>query len=107
MGCLLVAASAIAWAPAFADDDEAQFAWGKKLFTTQAVPACAVCHTLKDAGSEGAVGPVLDELQPDAQRVMTALRNGIGVMPSFSERLSEAQIQALANYVSKASRIPR
>jgi sulfite dehydrogenase len=106
--CLLTVAGAGAWTAASAEeDDAAQLALGKKLFTTQAVPACAVCHTLKDAGSEGAVGPVLDELQPDAQRVMTALRNGIGVMPSFSERLSEAQIQALANYVSKASRIPR
>ena len=46
---------------------------GKKLFTTLAVPACAVCHTLKDAGAEGAVGPVLDELKPDAARVSKAL----------------------------------
>lgn len=86
-----------------AADDAAQFELGKKLFTESAVPACALCHTLKDASAEGAVGPVLDELQPDANRVATALRNGIGQMPSFKERLSEAQILALARYVAKAT----
>ena len=50
-------------------DEAAQMQRGKQLFTSAAVPACAVCHTLKDAGAEGAIGPVLDELQPDAARV--------------------------------------
>ncbi len=67
------------------------------------MPACAVCHTLKDAGSEGAVGPVLDELKPDAARVVNALRNGLGNMPSYKGSLSEEQMQALARYVAKAS----
>lgn len=88
---------------AFAGGDDAKFALGKKLFTAQAVPACAVCHTLRDAGSEGAVGPVLDELQPDAARVATALRNGIGAMPSYRDRLTDEQIDALAHYVARAS----
>ncbi|WP_397442876.1 c-type cytochrome [Polaromonas sp. UC242_47] len=80
-----------------------QLAIGKKLFSTS-VPACAVCHTLKDAGAEGAVGPVLDELQPDAARVAKVLRDGLGSMPSFKTSLSEAQIQALSAYVAQASR---
>jgi cytochrome c6 len=88
---------------AFAADDAAQLALGRKLFTQAAVPACALCHTLKDAGSEGAVGPVLDEIRPDATRVAAALRNGVGQMPSYRETLSEEQIAALARYVSKAS----
>lgn len=88
---------------AYADNDAAQLALGKQLFTQTATPPCALCHTLKDAAAEGAVGPVLDELQPNAQRVATAVRNGVGQMPSFRERLSEAQIQALARYVAKAS----
>src|SRR6218665_2260747 len=71
-------------------DQVAQMARGKELFTTAAVPACAVCHTLKDAGAEGAIGPVLDELQPDAARVARALKDGIGAMPSFKATLSEA-----------------
>ncbi len=93
---------ACAW-PAGAFADPAQLALGKELFTRGAVPSCAICHTLKDAGSEGAVGPVLDELKPDAIRVATALRNGIGQMPSFAGQLTEAQIQALAVYVATAS----
>lgn len=86
-----------------AADDAAQLELGKKLFTQLAVPACALCHTLKNANAEGAVGPVLDELQPDANRVATALRNGIGQMPSFNASLSEAQILALARYVANAT----
>ncbi len=86
-----------------AADDAAQLAAGKALFGAGATPPCAICHTLKDAGSSGAVGPVLDELQPDAARVVTALRNGIGAMPSYKATLKEEQIQALARYVSKAS----
>ena len=84
-------------------DDAAQLAQGKALFTGDAMPPCALCHTLRDAGTSGAVGPVLDELQPDAARVATALRNGIGAMPSYKATLKEEQIQALARYVAKAS----
>lgn len=89
-------------APAFGADD-AQLALGRTLFQKGAVPSCAVCHTLKDAGAQGAVGPILDELKPDEQRVATALRNGIGAMPSFKATLSEEQIVALARYVAVAS----
>jgi cytochrome c6 len=85
-----------------AADDAAQMALGKSLFTT-AVPACMLCHTLKDAGAEGAVGPVLDELKPGSARVMKALRDGLGAMPSYKGKLSEEQIAALAYYVSRAT----
>ncbi len=83
-------------------DETSYFALGKKLFST-AVPACGICHTLKDAGSEGAVGPILDELKPNQIRVTTALNNGIGAMPSFKDKLSPEEIRAIATYVSKAS----
>ncbi len=99
----LLLTAGLAGMAAHAADDAAQMALGKKLFTT-ATPACAICHTLKDAGAEGAVGPVLDELQPEASRVAKALRDGVGSMPSFKSSLTEAQIAALALYVSKASR---
>jgi len=88
--------------PAYGADDAAQMKQGKLLFTT-AVPACAICHTLKDAGSEGVVGPVLDEIKPDAARVAKALLNGLGNMPSYKAILTEVQITALARYVSRAS----
>lgn len=95
----LAAAALLALAAGEAD----QMALGKKLFTQLATPACALCHTLRDAGSQGAVGPVLDELRPDAARVENALHNGLGNMPAYKDSLSEAQIQALALYVSRAS----
>jgi cytochrome c6 len=98
---IAVAFVALLALPALADD--AQLSLGKRLFTQGAVPSCAVCHTLKDAGTEGQVGPVLDELKPDAARVAAALRNGVGNMPSFKATLSEEQIVALAKYVAVAS----
>lgn len=75
---------------------------GRKLFTS-VTPACALCHALKDAEATGAVGPSLDELKPDRDRVVKALKNGIGQMPAFPH-LSEAQVQALATYVAGATR---
>lgn len=100
---LVVLAALAGAAPAFADE-AAELALGKKVFTQVAMPACAVCHTLKDAGAAGAVGPVLDELKPSAEQVATALRTGIGVMPSYKGKLSDAEITALARYVAHASR---
>ena len=94
----LFAAALAASLPALAVDEE-----GKRLFTVGAVPACKLCHTLKDAGAEGAIGPSLDELKPDAARVAKAVKTGIGQMPAFSQ-LTEAQIQAIARYVEQATR---
>jgi sulfite dehydrogenase len=83
-------------------DEASDFNLGKKLFSS-AVPPCGICHTLKDAGSEGAVGPILDELKPNQLRVTNALNNGLGAMPSFKDKLSTEEIKAIAIYVSKAS----
>lgn len=84
--------------PVHAADD----ALGKQLFSKGAAPPCAVCHALKDAGASGEVGPSLDELKPDAERVAKAIRNGIGQMPAFSS-LTEQQIDAIAQYVARAT----
>jgi mono/diheme cytochrome c family protein len=75
---------------------------GKRLFLTEATPPCAICHSLKHAGADGAVGPSLDELKPDAARVRKAVRNGIGQMPAFSS-LTDQQVEALARYVEQAT----
>jgi mono/diheme cytochrome c family protein len=79
------------------------FDQGKKVFLEQAQPACSVCHTLKDAGSSGAIGPDLDELKPTEEQVLNALNGGIGVMPDFSASLSQEQMKAVAHYVSVAA----
>ncbi|MBC5784987.1 cytochrome c [Ramlibacter sp. USB13] len=94
---LAVALSVLAAASAAAADED-----GRKLFTS-VTPACALCHTLKDAGATGAIGPSLDELKPDAARVRQALKTGIGQMPAFTQ-LSAEQVEALAKYVEQATR---
>ncbi len=103
----LAAVVVMAAAPAAHADSAALVAQGRLLFKQSAVPACALCHTLKDAGAAGEVGPSLDELRPDAARVAKALRNGIGQMPSYRGKLTEQQIETLARYVAQASGAPR
>jgi sulfite dehydrogenase len=99
----MAAVLALLAAGAAGADDAASLVLGKKLFTG-ATPPCALCHVLKDAGTTGKIGPPLDELQPDAEQVATALRQGVGVMPSYREKLSEEEIRALARYVARATR---
>lgn len=83
-------------------DEPTGYARGKALFTT-VKPACAVCHTLQAAGAEGQVGPALDELKPEAERVLRVLRNGFGVMPSYEGQISEEDMRALATFVSHST----
>ena len=99
-------ALALGGGPAWSTDADDPLALGRMLFTQGATPPCAVCHTLKDAGSTGQVGPVLDEIRPDAGRVAQAVREGLGAMPPYRTTLTPAQIQALAHYVAEASRRP-
>ncbi|HBT31691.1 MAG TPA: sulfide dehydrogenase [Pusillimonas sp.] len=94
---LSLLASSAAWA------NDAQLQRGKELFVSKAVPACAVCHTLKDAGSQGAIGPNLDELKPSADRVMKVLKDGMGAMPSFANSLSPEDMEAVTAYVVKST----
>lgn len=79
--------------------DAGMLARGKALFSAEAVPACAICHTLADAGAEGAIGPDLDELKPAKEAVLKVLKAGMGAMPSFADSMSEQDMQAVAEYV--------
>jgi cbb3-type cytochrome c oxidase subunit III len=69
---------------------------GKEIFKAK----CASCHTLKDAGATGTVGPNLDQLKPPFAIVQNQVIRGGGVMPAFKGVLSDAQIKAVAKYVS-------
>jgi cbb3-type cytochrome c oxidase subunit III len=64
---------------------------------------CSSCHTLAAAGSTGTVGPNLDQLKPALAVVVHQVTNGGGVMPAFKGKLSNAQIQAVAKYVSSSA----
>ena len=61
---------------------------------------CSTCHILADAGSEGQIGPNLNEIRPDKIRVVNTVTNGIGVMPAYEGQLSTEEIEAVAHYVS-------
>jgi cytochrome c6 len=84
--------------PGYSNGDPAA---GKEIFTTK---GCTSCHTLKDAGATGTVGPNLDEVKPTLGRAVDRLLNGKGAMPSFKSQLSQKQIADVAAYVVKASR---
>ena len=99
-------------ADAGGDDAEVD---GKVLFTA-AQPSCGACHTFQDAGTQSTTGPNLDEslkgkdadyiresiVQPDAQ---IAQGFGPGIMPpDYEERLDPAEIDALVDYLSEATR---
>jgi len=73
---------------------------GKQVFETA---GCKGCHTLKDAGATGTVGPNLDQAQPALSKVVTQVLNGGGAMPPFKGQLSDKQIADVAAYVVKAT----
>jgi mono/diheme cytochrome c family protein len=97
----------------------AQAAAGKKVFT--GAGGCGSCHTLKDAGTNGTVGPDLDNLRSDAQKAGKPLDAYIhesiadpnayvvpgfpkGVMPpDFSSTLGKQQIDDLVAYLLSAT----
>ncbi len=73
---------------------------GKQVFASA---GCGGCHTLKDAGATGNVGPNLDQLKPSQSVVQHQVEVGGGVMPAFKGQLSDAQITAVAKYVAGAA----
>ena len=82
---------------------------GKELFVTN----CGACHTLAKAGTDGVVGPNLDDLlappsasAPDPAtikpRVLSAIENGVaGRMPKGV--LSGQQADEVATFVSQVA----
>ena len=66
-------------------------------------PGCAGCHTLAAAGATGTTGPNLDQLKPSTAVVAHQVMVGGGSMPAFQGKLSPAQIQAVAKYVSSSA----
>jgi len=77
------------------------FDQGKQIFLGEG--NCATCHTLKEANSNGNIGPNLNEIRPSVARVLSAVINGIGVMPAYEGQLSAEEIKAIAIYVSEST----
>ena len=74
------------------------FKKGKEVFLEAG--NCAACHTLSDAGSMADIGPNLNQIRPQVQTILMAVKNGIGVMPAMEGILSDEEIEAVAHYVS-------
>ena len=74
---------------------------GKNIFLEKG--NCATCHALSDAGSNGDIGPSLNEIKPSFERIVMAVTNGIGVMPAYEGMLTSKEIEAVAIYVSEKS----
>ena len=60
---------------------------------------CGACHTLQAAGSAGDIGPNFDQLTPTIPQIISAVTNGIGVMPPWEGILTYEEIEAVAYYV--------
>jgi len=69
---------------------------GKQIFVLK----CGGCHTLKDAGTSGTVGPNLDALKPSFPIAKNQVIHGGAAMPAFKGVLTDAQIEAVAKYVA-------
>lgn len=80
----------------FAESQAVSGTNGKKIFQQK----CASCHTLKDAGATGTIGPNLDQLMPSFEVAQKQVTNGGGAMPAFKSQLTKAQIDAVARYVA-------
>jgi mono/diheme cytochrome c family protein len=77
------------------------FSKGKEVFLEAG--NCAACHSLSDAGSMAEIGPNLNQIRPQLQTILMAVKNGIGVMPAMEGILSDEEIEAVAHYVSIAA----
>ena len=73
---------------------------GKAVFESA---GCKGCHTLKDAGATGTVGPNLDQAKPPLSLVVERVTKGAGAMPPFKGQISDKQIADVAAYVVKAT----
>ena len=74
---------------------------GLEVYNEKAM--CGSCHILKEADSNGDIGPNLDQLKPQKHHIVYVVKNGAGVMPSFEEMLSAEEIEAVAHFISTST----
>ncbi len=82
------------------DTSPASVAAGKAVYASA---GCGACHVLAAAGSNGSIGPNLDDEKPDAARVVDVVTKGKGVMQAYGGRLTSKQIEQVAAFVSTAA----
>jgi mono/diheme cytochrome c family protein len=69
--------------------------------TVFAEAGCGTCHTYEPAGSDGSVGPSLDDSNVTFEQAVEQVTNGGGGMPSFKDQLSTQEIEAVARFVTE------
>ena len=86
--------------PTIADSNK--FTKGKSIFLGKGM--CAGCHILKDAKSQGNIGPNLNQLNLNFKIVTSAIEGGIGLMPAFGSTgiLTANEIELVTFYVLKS-----
>ena len=72
---------------------------GKIVFTQN---PCGTCHTLKDAGATGTVGPNLDAVKPSPEIIRDRVEHGKGAMPPFPQ-ITGADLDNLVAYIVSAT----
>ncbi len=76
---------------------------GKTIFVAQ----CGSCHELKAAGTNGTVGPNLDQTKPSLAKTISQVTSGGRFMPPFGTEqggsLSAAQVEAVAQFIYAAT----
>ena len=80
----------------------AQAERGREVFLRRAKPQCGTCHALQDAEVGMPIGPDLDSITLPAERIRNAVENGLGVMPSYRDALTPAELDEIARYVFEA-----
>ena len=91
---LLISLLLIFSSSVFADD---KMDLGLEVYNNKA--QCGVCHALQAAGSEGQIGPDFDLLKPQIPKIISAVTDGVGVMPPWEGILTYEEIEAVAYYV--------
>ena len=70
---------------------------GKAVYASA---GCGGCHTFEAAGSNGTVGPNLDDADADLAEAREQIANGGNGMPAFKDQLTEKQIADVAAFVA-------
>ena len=91
---ILIIITTIFTTSSFAND---KMTLGLEVYNNKA--QCGVCHTLQSSGSEGKIGPNLDQINVQMSKIIYAVTNGIGVMPPWEGILTNEEIEAVAYYV--------
>jgi mono/diheme cytochrome c family protein len=100
-GALAIALAAAALGLSACGGGDSSASAGEKLFRDN---SCGSCHAFAATGSTGSAGPNLDEASLTRRQVRTVVHDGVSGMPAYGDRLSDSEINDLADFVVTQSR---